>query len=137
MQTIEAQKIFEGLRVLLVEDQHQTRAMIRQMLSGFGVTQVFEASSGEDAVAFIETACDMLDLVICDWNMAEVSGVDVLKALRDIDMDLPFLMVTGRADHHSVLEAKNLGVSAYISKPFNPIQLEAKVRILGRRIKEH
>ncbi len=59
-----------------------------------------------------------------------MSGVELLRKVRDVDPSLPFLMVTGRSDKESVVEAKSSGVTAYIRKPFSPKQLEAKLRII-------
>ncbi len=75
----------------------------------------------------------MVDLVLCDWNMPGMSGLDFLRQVRSVGLEIPFLMVTGRADKESVIEAKDAGVSAYIAKPFSQTQLEAKLRILVAR----
>lgn len=124
---------FNGLKVLIVEDQAEARAMLRNMLSELGVNQVFEAPDGSDAINFMEAAFDYVDVILCDWNMPELSGIDFLKKLRESDPDVPFLMITGRGDMASVVDAKNTGVSGYIRKPFSPAQLEAKLRILMQR----
>lgn len=118
------------MRVLLVEDQGDTRAMIRNMLTELGITQVFESSNGTQALQFMDTAFDFIDLVVCDWNMPGMTGVELLRQLRSVDPGFPFLMVTGRSDHRSVVEAKSSGVTAYIAKPFSTTQLEAKLRVI-------
>lgn len=118
------------LKVLVVEDQVEARAMIRQMMLEMGVTQIFEASNGREALSFVDSAYDFIDIVVCDWNMPNMSGLDFLRQLRSVDQDMPFLMVTGRGDKDSVVEARSAGVSGYIRKPFSPVQLEAKLRIL-------
>ncbi len=121
---------FSNLRILVVDDQEDVRDMMRAFLTGFGVTQIFEASDGKAALSFFSTSEDGVDLIICDWNMPEMSGVELLKQLRVLDPDVPFLMVTGRSDMESVVEAKSSGVAGYIRKPFLPSALEAKIRIL-------
>ena len=118
------------LKVLVVEDQSEARAMMKQMMLEMGITQIFEASDGREALSFIDSAYDFIDMVICDWNMPAMTGMELLRQLRTVDPDLPFLMVTGRGDKDSVVEAKSSGVSAYIRKPFSPLQLEAKLRVL-------
>ncbi|PZP53365.1 MAG: response regulator [Micavibrio aeruginosavorus] len=123
----------DKLRVMIVDDQADMRGMIRHMLAELGVNQVFEAIDGKQAMAFMDDAIDMIDLVICDWNMPVMSGVEVLRQLRSVDHDMPFLMVTGRNDINSVSEAKASGVTAYISKPFSLDQLENKIKIIVSR----
>ena len=118
------------LKILLVEDQTEARALLRNMLLELGITQIFEASNGEEALNFLDSAYDFIDMVMCDWNMPSVSGLDVLRDVRKVNESLPFLMVTGRSDVESVKEAKEAGVTAYIRKPFTPKQLEAKLRIM-------
>jgi DNA-binding response OmpR family regulator len=107
--------------------------MLRKLLSELGITQIFEASDGREALGFMDDAFDFVNCVICDWNMPAMSGVDLLRQLRSVGNDTPFLMVTGRSDKESVVEAKGAGVSAYIRKPFSPQQLEAKLRIMLER----
>ncbi|MCB9981055.1 MAG: response regulator [Rhodospirillales bacterium] len=122
------------LKILLVEDQSEARAMIRNMMGELGITQIFEASDGREALAFLDSAYDFIDLLVCDWNMPGMTGVDLLRQLRSVDPTMPFLMVTGRIDMDSVVEAKSAGVTAYIRKPFSSKQLEAKLRIILHRM---
>ncbi len=128
-----AQKNMEDLKVLIVEDQSEARAMMRNMLSQLGITQIFEAPDGREALAFADAAFDFIDLIVCDWNMPNMSGVEFLRQIRTVDPQMPFLMVSGRSDMESVVEAKTCGVTAYIKKPFSPAQLEAKLRIMAMR----
>ncbi|MFN3701085.1 MAG: response regulator [Alphaproteobacteria bacterium] len=126
----------EDLKILLVEDQSESRALLRNMLSELGISQVFDASDGRQALSFLDNAFDFVDVVVCDWNMPNMSGVELLRQLRTVNTDTPFLMVTGRADMASVMEAKSSGVNGYIRKPFSLSQLEAKLTILMKRIPE-
>ena len=118
------------LKILVVEDQDDVRKMIKDMLENMGVAKVFEAKDGQQAFEFIDAAFDFVDLIICDWNMPELTGVELLRQIRATDEKVPFLMVTGRMDMDSVVEAKNSGVTAYIAKPFSAVQLEAKIRVV-------
>lgn len=118
------------LKVLIVEDQAEARNMMRQMMMEMEITQIFEASDGREALSFVDSAYDFIDMIVCDWNMPEMTGVEFLRQLRTVDPDMPFLMVTGRGDKDSVIEAKGCGVSGYIRKPFSAVQLEAKLRVL-------
>lgn len=123
-------KDFDNLRVLVVDDQVEARTMMKDMMTDLGITQVFEAKDGRQALEFIDAAFDFVDVVVCDWNMPCMNGVELLRQIRSVDTKMPFLMVTGRSDMDSVAEAKSSGVTAYISKPFSSSQLEAKIRIV-------
>ncbi len=129
-------KDFNDLKVLIVEDQHEARAMMRNMLMELGVNQIFDAPDGRDALVFLDSAFDFVDMIICDWNMPNMDGVELLRQLRSVDPDIPFLMVTGRGDMESVVEAKSSGVTGYIRKPFSAKGLEAKIRIMMHRMAE-
>ena len=123
-------KSLSSLRVLVVEDNREARLLVRHMLQEFGLTQIFEASNGREGLHFIDLAPEMVDMIICDWNMPDMDGMALLKQIRTVFTDMPFLMLTGRCDLESVHEAKGAGVTAYIRKPFSPNQLEAKLRII-------
>jgi two-component system chemotaxis response regulator CheY len=73
---------------------------------------------------------DKIDLVLCDWNMPEMAGIDVLNTVRaDSDLkDTPFIMVTAEAQKENILEAVKAGVSSYIVKPFTAETVEEKLQ---------
>ncbi len=124
----------KDLKILVVDDQLEVRAMIRNMLTELGITQIFEAPDGKEAMVFTDSAMDMIDIVICDWNMPKMSGIDLLKQMRTVYPDVPFLMITGRSDVESVSMAKSSGVTAYIRKPFSPAHLEIKLRVIKSKM---
>lgn len=126
--------VLKDLKVLLVEDQNEARAMMRNMLSELGITQIFEAPDGKQALQFIDSAYDFINLVVCDWNMPTMTGVELLRQLRSVDPSMPFLMITGRGDMESIVEAKTSGVTGYIKKPFSAAQLEAKLRVVVHKM---
>ncbi|HRK97887.1 MAG TPA: response regulator [Alphaproteobacteria bacterium] len=124
----------KSLKVLVVDDQIEIRTMLRGMLSELGITQIFEAADGKEAMVFTDNAMDMIDVVICDWNMPKLSGIDLLRQMRSVYPDVPFLMITGRSDVESVSMAKASGVTAYIRKPFSPAHLEVKLRVIKSKM---
>ena len=124
---------FTDMKVLIVDDQGEARSLVRNMLVEFGINQVYESEDGRQALSFIDAAFDFVDLIICDWNMPNMTGVELLRQLRTVDPDVPFLMVTGRGDMDSVVEAKSSGVTGYIIKPFSSAQFEAKMRVLAKK----
>ena len=130
-----ANSMFSQIRVLLVEDQLESRMLLKGILGELGVTQVFEANDGRMGLQFIDSAFDFIDLIMCDWNMPTMTGIEFLRQVRSTGSDIPFMMITGRSDQGSVIEAKNFGVDGYIRKPYSSTQIEAKLRILSQRLK--
>lgn len=128
------QEGIQALKILVVDDQQEVRSMIRGMLTELGITQIFEASDGKEAMVFTDNAMDMIDVVICDWNMPKVTGIDLLRQMRSVDPEMPFLMITGRSDIEFVSQAKASGVTAYIRKPFSPAHLEIKLRVIKAKM---
>ncbi len=124
------------LRVLIVEDQKDFRLLLRSFLSDFGISKILEANDGRKGLSFIGFGKAEIDLILCDWNMPGMSGLDFMKKVRDLGVHTPFIMITGRGDEHSVLEDRQCGVHGYIRKPFSPDQLEARLRIVVQRSEE-
>ncbi|MCB1530523.1 MAG: response regulator [Rhodospirillales bacterium] len=127
---------FSRLKLLIVEDQMEARTILRNMLGELGVTQIFEAGDGREALSFLDMASDLVELIICDWNMPNMSGLEFLSRIRSDGCNIPFLIISGRGDRDSVLKAKAGGVSGYIRKPFSSAQLEVKLRVLMQRMVE-
>ena len=123
-----------NVKVLLIDDGEETRVMVKNMLYEMGITQIFEATDGKQGMQFLDMSFDFVDLILCDWNMPKMDGISLLKQLRSVDLEFPFLMITGRGDMGSVVEAKGAGVTAYIHKPFSLVQLEAKMRVICSRM---
>lgn len=115
------------LGVLVVDDDQSVRAMLKSMLKDIQFNQIFEAENGREALQLLNTS--PVDVVICDWSMPEITGIDLLRQVRSTGSQIPFVMLTGKADRDSVFEAKSAGVSAYIVKPLTQVQLEAKLRV--------
>ncbi|MFQ5958028.1 MAG: response regulator [Alphaproteobacteria bacterium] len=122
------------LSVLVVDDNEFTRELIKDSLRDIGIRQVVTTEDGEAALKVLGSKKHPIHLIVCDWDMPNMNGLDLLKRVRSVDSDMPFLMVTGRGTEEDVREAAEFGVSAYIVKPFSPDQLETKVSTLARRI---
>lgn len=121
------------LKVLIVEDQPESRMILRDILGDLGIAQIYEADDGRNALQYMSGK--NVDLILCDWNMPVMSGMEFFRALREKGDATPFLMITGRSDHNSVMEARSTGVEGYIRKPFSPQQIETRLRILAARMK--
>lgn len=123
----ESLSIEKRVRILVVDDHALTRNMVKSILKGLGYDHVYQAENGEAAVRRIFEG--NIDLVICDWNMPGLTGIDVLKEVRadDAYKKLPFLMLTAEAYRENIAEAMRYGVSDYISKPFTSEVLGEKL----------
>jgi two-component system chemotaxis response regulator CheY len=124
----------DPLRVLLVEDSFQSMNLAKSMLHDFGITQIYTAKNGAEALDLIGTfdGEDFVDLVLCDWNMPVMSGIELLQQIRSCDPDMLFIMVTGQADRSSIVEAKAYGISGYIKKPYSPDEMAKKLKVASR-----
>lgn len=127
-------KKFEQICVLLVDDQADSRTLLRTILTGLGISQIYEAQDGKTGMNFMDSAFDDIDIILCDWNMPTMTGIEFLRQIRSTGSNTPFMMITGRSDKSSVVEAKNLGVNVYVRKPYSPIQIEAKLRAVAQRL---
>lgn len=130
------------MTVLVVDDNPQVISLTKHMLLEMGCSQVFTAKDGHEALDFISMFGENdIDVVLCDWNMPRVTGFEVLKQVRTVDPDMPFLMVTGVADYDSVMQCKALGITGYIKKPFSKDDLRRKMQtvahIIAHRKKAH
>lgn len=123
----------ENSNILLVDDDKGVRSSIRLMLLEMGINQVTECKDGQEALAYFDLHPEAnISLVICDWNMPQKTGMEVLREIKQVYPDLPFLMVTARGDEGSVLAAKSSQVDGYILKPFSFNDLKTKVfKLLG------
>ena len=125
----------KDLRVLLVDDQTEFLMMFKQMLTSMGLNQIFLAKSGPEAFQFLDSCAEMIDVVLCDWRMPQMSGLEILTQLRTVDPDFPFIMVSGVADQASILEAKAARVTSYLLKPFSQDELTKKLLSVQRMLK--
>ncbi|MBQ1783804.1 MAG: response regulator [Gammaproteobacteria bacterium] len=114
-------------RVLLAEDSKSMRAMELALLQELGVTRVDQAENGLQARQLLLK--HRYQLILCDWDMPELSGLDLLRQVRHhpATQDLPFILCTANASRDEILLAVKAGVSDYITKPFQPAALLAKL----------
>jgi two-component system chemotaxis response regulator CheY len=126
-----ADRSLVGLKVLIVDDEPMALRLLQRLLDGFGAGPVVTAEDGNEALEAIK-ARGVPDVVICDWSMPRMSGLELLQRVRTINAELPFLMLTGSADVRSVMEAKRNGVTAYIRKPFSREELQRKLKVIAR-----
>ncbi len=115
------------MSILVVDDFATMRRIIRGVLKQLGFTNIEEAEDG--AVALSKLKKGEFKFIISDWNMPNMQGIDLLKAVRADEKlkALPFLMVTAEAKKEEVIAAVQAGVSNYVIKPFTPDALESKI----------
>jgi two-component system chemotaxis response regulator CheY len=126
----------DPLRILLVDDSPQSLKMTKRMLHDMGITQVFTAQNGVEALQLLGSfdGESIVDLVLCDWNMPEMDGMELLRQIRTCEPELLFIMVTGLASYSAVAEAKAFGVNGFIKKPFSLDELRKKLDVVSRVI---
>ena len=118
-----------GTRILAVEDDERIRAAVKLALEDEGWA-VSEASTGEEALEAFQQ--DPVDVVLIDIMLPGIDGFEVCRAIRR-SSDVPIVMVTARADTHDVVAGLEAGADDYLTKPFAPKELSARIRALLRR----
>ncbi|MDY6820655.1 MAG: response regulator [Deferribacterota bacterium] len=120
--------------ILVVDDSLTMRRIIKNTLQKLGFKNFLEGSNGVEALDVMGKSDEQIDLIILDWNMPEMDGLEYLKAIRSSDeyKNIPVLMVTTEAAKEDILTALKHGVNNYIVKPFTPDTLKTKVfKLLG------
>ncbi|MFZ7112616.1 MAG: response regulator [Desulfatiglandales bacterium] len=120
--------------VLVVDDSLPMRSVIKKTVkaSGFNVGQFFDASNGRDALAFLRQ--EWLDLVLTDYNMPDMDGLELIKEMKKDEAleGIPVVMVTTEGSQQRIKEFLENGAADYIKKPFTPENIRKKLnRIMG------
>jgi two-component system chemotaxis response regulator CheY len=116
------------MKILVVDDFATMRRIIKNVLKQIGFTNISEADNGNSALKALKS--EKYDLVMCDWNMPEMPGIELLNKVRADDQlkNTPFVMVTAEAQKENILEAVKAGVSNYVVKPFTADTVEQKLK---------
>ncbi|MBI3145440.1 MAG: chemotaxis response regulator CheY [Pseudogulbenkiania sp.] len=124
----------KNLRFLVVDDFSTMRRIVRNLLKELGFTNVDEAEDGQVALHKLKT--QHFDFIVSDWNMPNMTGIELLKAVRADQQlkPLPFLMITAEAKRENIIEAAMAGASGYIVKPFTAATLEEKLNKIFQAI---
>lgn len=117
----------KNMRFLVVDDFSTMRRIVRNLLKELGFSNVEEAEDGQVALHKLKNS--QFDFIVSDWNMPNMSGIELLKAVRgDAGLKhLPFMMVTAEAKKENIIEAATAGASGYIVKPFTAATLDEKL----------
>lgn len=114
------------MRVLLVDDSSTMRTIQKRCLKQLSIEDVVEAGDGAEALErFGEGG---IDLIMSDWNMPVMNGLDFLKAVREKNAEIPFIMITTESENANVAAAVQAGVSDYLTKPFSPDDLRTALQ---------
>jgi two-component system chemotaxis response regulator CheY len=121
------------MKVLIVDDFATMRRIVRNVLKQIGFKNMIEADNGKAALKVLKK--ENIDLILCDWNMPEMPGIDLLKTLKSDDelKNIPFVMVTAEAQKDNIIEAVKAGVSSYIVKPFTAETVSEKLNTIFKK----
>jgi len=119
-------------KILLVEDEKPIRSMLQFALSKEGYT-ILEAETGAEAESIIESSTP--DLILMDWMLPDISGVDIIKLLKQREdcKQIPIIMLTARTEESHKVIGLEAGADDYITKPFSPLELIARIQAVLRR----
>jgi two-component system chemotaxis response regulator CheY len=116
------------LKILVVDDSSTMRRIIINTLSRIGYTNVVEAEHGKAGLE--KLAQGGVEMIITDWNMPEMDGLEFVGVVRGNDSSIPILMVTTNAAKEDIVSALQAGVNNYVVKPFTPETLKEKIESL-------
>ena len=117
-----------SIKVLVVDDFATMRRIVKGVLRQMGFDKIVEAEDGSIALEALKK--EEIGLIVSDWNMPNMTGLDLLKAVKGDDSlkGIPFIMVTAEGLKENVLEAVKVGVTNYIVKPFTPEAFSEKIQ---------
>jgi len=117
-----------NMRILVVDDFSTMRRIVRNLLKELGLSNVDEAEDGQVALHKLKNG--QFDFIVSDWNMPNMTGIELLKAIRaDPQLKhIPLMMVTAEAKKENIIEAATAGANGYIVKPFTAATLDEKLK---------
>jgi two-component system chemotaxis response regulator CheY len=121
-------KTVASLRILIVEDDQTMRALLYSLLLAFGARQIGEAPDGERGLAMLSTVEP--DLILTDYSMKPIDGVEFVKSLRRLPSPVaqtPVIMITGHAERHYVVQARDAGITEFLCKPVTARDLNTRI----------
>ena len=128
--------IDRNMKILVVDDFSTMRRIVKSLLTELGFSEFDEADDGSTAWPLIQTG--KYDFIVSDWNMPEMTGIELLQRVRASESlkHTPFLLITAEAKRSQILDAAQAGVDGYIVKPFSAATLNNKIEKIFERIGE-
>jgi len=114
------------MKVLVVDDSAAMRKILIAAIEKAGITDVTQAGDGREAINAASE--NDFDVVLMDWNMPNMLGIEAVKAIRALGKKMPIIMVTTEAEKSRVIEALKSGATSYMIKPFKPEAIVEKIQ---------
>ncbi len=118
---------YSDLKILVVDDMSVMRTILKSLLNNMGIKDILEAADGEIALRILQE--NKIDLILSDWNMPKMSGIELLRRVREdiLLQNIPFVMISAEATSENLAQAIRLHVTQYLIKPVSAAQLEQKI----------
>lgn len=116
------------MKALVVDDSAVMRKVLIGALARANIKEVDQASDGQEAVEMVEQSGDSYGLILMDWNMPNMLGIDAVRAIRGKGSKTPIIMVTTEAEKSRVVDALKAGANNYVIKPFEPATIVGKIQ---------
>lgn len=114
---------------MIVDDDRLVQKLVADVLKNLGFGKTHKADDGKSALKMLESTA--VDFIFCDWRMPQMSGPEFIKAVRGgktkVNPFIPIIMLTGNAEVHQVIEARNIGANDYLIKPFTVKQITKRI----------
>ena len=115
------------MKILIVDDSGSMRHFSKNILKGLGITEIREAGDGNEAIKAV--SLEKPDLILMDWNMPNLNGVEALKKLKadPATKPIPVIMITSESEKADIIAAVQAGAASYVIKPFNAAIIKEKI----------
>ena len=125
----------KDVEILIVDDQKMIQRLVHAILTTFGFRSITVGNSGRQGIEILKRRS--FDLIITDWRMGDLDGIDILRFVRNSPQSLspntPIIFLTGNTEYRDIAEARDAGVNEYLSKPFSAEELIGRIRSVIER----
>ena len=120
----------KNIRILIVDDASSMRSLLVAIVKSFGIKNISEAGDGAAALQVLNSK--NIDLIVCDWEMPKMDGLELFKEVRENEdfVNIPFILVTSMSEVNKVKVAIEQGVKHYIVKPFKPDTILSEINAI-------
>jgi len=123
-------EICSTMRVLVIDDDKDIVEVVSATLKDLRIQTIWTAADGNAGLDIFRQVHNRVDMIICDWMMPGMDGLELLGHVRKINPSVPFLMLTAKGAPEDIMAAKKNGANAYVMKPFEPLDLTKKILAL-------